>query len=98
MDWKYEHFKQEAVFNAPIQSVLEAARAEAVGSRDQIEETPDGFIARGHSGWHATTATFRAASVTTGTQLMVELLVERYSIWGYILFDPFGFYNAQIDR
>ncbi len=98
MDWKYEHFKQEAVFNAPIRSVLEAARAVVSGANDQIEETADGFIARSRSGWHATTATFRAASVAGGTQLKVELLVERYSIWGYILFDPFGFYSAHIDK
>ncbi len=98
MDWRYEHFNQEAVFNAPIRSVLEAARAVASGTNEQIEETADGFIARGRSGWHATTATFRAASVPNGTQLRVELLVERYSLWGYMLFDPFGFYGAQIDR
>ncbi len=98
MDWKYEHFNQEAVFNAPIRSVLEAARAEVAGSLEKIEDGPDGFIARGTSGWHALTATFRAASVATGTQLNVHVLVERYSPWGYMLFDPFGFYNSRIDR
>ncbi len=98
MDWKYEHFNQEAVFNAPIPGVLEAARQVVGDSTDQVEETPDGFIARGRSGWHAIQATFRAASVATGTQLKVELRVERYSSWGYILVDAFGFYNARIDK
>ncbi len=98
MDWKYKHFKQTAVFNAPVQSVREAARAVLARSFGAVEDTPDGLAARGHSAWHAATATFRIESVATGTQLAVELLVERALGRGYMLFDVGGYYNAQIDK
>ncbi len=99
MDWTYKHFTEEAVFNAPVRSVLEAAREVVSGTGNQIEESVDGFIAHGRSGFHATTATFQARSVAGGTQLKVELLVRRYSaLWGFILWDPFRFYSAHIDK
>ena len=100
MDWKYKHFNEEAVFNAPIQSVLDAARAVVGESFGDIEETTDGFIARGRSAWYASTAmaTFRVASAAAGTQLAVELLAERASGRGYMLFDVGGYYNAQMDK
>lgn len=99
MDWTYKHFTEEAVFSAPLHSVLEAAREVVSGTGYQIEEAADGFTARGSSGFHATTATFQASSVAGGTQLKVELLVRRYSaLWGYILWDPFRFYGAHIDK
>ncbi len=99
MDWTYKHFTEEAVFNAPVRSVLEAAREVVSGTGYQIEENADGFTAQGSSGFHATTATFRASSVAGGTQLTVELLVRRYSaLWGFSLWDPFRFYGAHIDK
>jgi hypothetical protein len=98
MDWKYKHFNQEAIFNAPIQSLLEVARAVVAEAFGEIEDTPDGFIARGHSAWHAASATFHVASAPAGTRLTVELLVERASGRGYMLVDVGGYYNAQIDK
>lgn len=98
MDWKFKHFNQHAVFNAPVSDVLEAARATLAGLFEQIEATPDGFVARGYSGWHAATATFRLASIAEGTRLSVELLVERSTMRGYMLFDVGGYYNVQIDK
>ncbi len=98
MDWKYKHFKEQAVFSAPISSVLDAARLVVGESFGQVEDTADGLVARGRSGWHNAVATFRVASVATGTQLSVELLVERSTMRGYMLFDVGGYYNAQIDK
>ena len=98
MDWTYKHFKHNAVFNAPVQGVLEAARSVLAGSFSQIEDTPDGFIARGHTGWHSTSATIQVASAVTGTQLNIELAVQRAGMRGYMLVDAGGYYNAQIDK
>lgn len=98
MDWDYKHFEEQAVFNAPIHSLLEAARSVAANELGPVQETADGFAASGYRGFHTTLATFRAASVTSGTELKVELEVKRFSLWGYILWDPFGFYSAMIDK
>lgn len=49
MDWKYKHFNQEAIFIASVESVLQAARAVMAESLGGIEDTSDGFVARGHS-------------------------------------------------
>lgn len=98
MDWKYKHFNHEAVYNAPINDVLETARAVVGESFGQIENTAEGFVARGHSAWHSATATFRVGSVATGTRLGVELLVERASGRGYMLWDVGGYYIAEIDK
>ncbi len=98
MDWNYKHFAEQAVFNAPMQSVLEAARSVGAKELGPVQETAEGFTARGYRGFHTTLATFRAASGTSGTELKVELEVKRFSLWGYILWDPFGFYSAMIDK
>jgi hypothetical protein len=98
MDWKYKHFNQQAVFNAPGPSLLEAARTVVAESFGEPHDTPEGFAASGYSAWHAATATFRLGSVPTGTQLSVELLVERSGGRSYMLVDIGGYYNAQIDK
>lgn len=98
MDWKYKHFNREAVFKASRQSVLEAARAVVAESLGGIEDTTDGFVARGYSGWHITTATFHITSTPNGTQVAVELLAERATMRGYMLFDIGGYYDGQIDK
>src|SRR6476659_7120431 len=98
MDWRYKHFNQEAVFKASPESVLEAARPVMAESLEGIENTTDGFIARGHSAWHAAIATFRSMPAPNGTKLTVELLVERAALRGYMLFDVGSYYNGQIDK
>jgi hypothetical protein len=98
MDWKYKHFNQQAVFNAPYQSVLDAARAVVADSLGEIEDTTDGFVARGFGAWHAAIATFRVKPTPAGTQIMVELLVERAAGRYYMLVDIGGYYNGQIDK
>jgi hypothetical protein len=98
MDWKYKHFNHAAIFNASRDSVLEAARvvmAEALGG---IAETTDGFVARGYSGWHAAVATIRIMPASSGTQVAVELLVERSALRSYMLVDVGGYYTGQIDK
>ncbi len=97
MDWKYKHFNQEAVFNASVQSVLEAARSVAAESLEVIHDTTDGFVARGRSTWHTAIATFRITPDPDGTQVAVEMLVERAATRSYILVDIGGYYNGQID-
>ena len=98
MDWKYKHFNQEAIFKASRQSVLEAARAVVAESLGGIEDTTDGFVARGYSAWHAARATFRITPTPNGTKVAVALLVERAAMRGYMLFDVGGYYNGQIDK
>jgi hypothetical protein len=98
MDWKYKHFNQQAVFNASVQSVLEEARAVMAESLGGIEDTTDGFVARGHSWFHGAIATFRITPTPNGTHVAVELLVERAAMRGYMLFDVGGYYNGQIDK
>ncbi len=98
MDWNYKHFNKEAVFMASVQSVLEAARAVVAESLEVIEDKPDGFVARGRSGWHAEDVTFRVTPAPNGTQVAVELLVKRTAMGGYMLADIGGYYNGQIDK
>jgi len=98
LDWKYKHFNQEAVFKASPENVLEAARAIVTESLEGIENTTDGFIARGYSAWHAAIATFRIMSAPEGTKVAVELLVERAAMRGYMLVDIGSYYNGQIDK
>ena len=98
MDWKFKHFNQEAVFKASPESVLEAARAVVAESLEGIENTTEGFIARGYSAWRAAIATFRIMPAPEGTKLTVELLVERAALRGYMLFDVGSYYNGQIDK
>jgi hypothetical protein len=100
MDWKNKHFKLEAVFPAPRDMVLAAARAFAAESLAawQIADTPDGFEARGSSFFHAATAKFRIEPASGGTNAAVELLVERASPLGFMLFDIGGYYDAQLRK
>ena len=99
MDWKDKHFHQEMVFQAPRETVLEAARAFAGESLGwQIADTADGFEARGYSAAHQATARFRIAPASRGTKVQVELLVERASPLGFMLFDVGGYYNRQIRK
>jgi hypothetical protein len=55
-------------------------------------------LARGDNWWHAAVATFRITPVPNGTQAAVEVLVERATMRGYMLFDVGGYYNGQIDK
>ena len=99
MDWKHKHFYQERVFQAPRDVVLEAARtfvAESLGW--QITETPDGFRAEGSSFAHQAIANLRIQSDAGGTKVAVELLVERASSLGFMLFDVGGYYSIQIRK
>ena len=73
MDWKYKHFNQEAVFKAPRQDVLAAARLSAAESLELVTDTTDGFIARGYKAWHAVIATFILPS-TGNVGLLGELM------------------------
>src|SRR6476659_10203075 len=98
MDWTYKHFSQDAIYHDTPASVLEAARAVMAALLPRIENTPDGFVGHGESAWHDITATFRAESTAEGTKLAVELLVERMSLWGYMLTDIGGYYNGQIRK
>jgi hypothetical protein len=98
MDWKYKHFNQTAIFNASRQDVLEAARAVLAESFGAIEDTADGLIARGRIGWQAAIGALRVTPASNGTQVSVELLVERVAIWGYMLFDIGDYYNGRIDQ
>jgi hypothetical protein len=98
MDWKYKHFNQAAVFKAMPQSVLAAARAVMGEAFGGIEDSADGFVARGNSAWHTAQVTFHITPAPEGTQVAVELLVERAAMRGYMLFDIGGYYNGQIDK
>lgn len=113
MDWKYKHFHQERVFPAPRDVVTEAARkfmAESLGW--QITITPDGFTAQGYSFAHRSIVNVRIQSTAFsppataggsdisagGTRVAVELLVERASALGFMLFDVGGYYSIQIRK
>src|SRR6266404_6091360 len=99
MDWKYKHFYQERVFQAPRDVVTEAARAfmgESLGWK--ITETQDGVTAQGSSFSHGAIAHLHIQSVGTGTKAAVELLVERAGWRGFMLFDVGGYYNIQIRK
>src|SRR5262245_121462 len=98
MDWKCKHFNQQPVFRAPRQSVLAAARAVAAEAFGGIEDTADGFLAVGGSGWHSAVATFHVTPAPEGAQVAVELMVERAAMRGYMLIDIGGYYDGQIDR
>ncbi len=99
MDWKYIHFHQQAVFTAARQSILDAARPVMAESLGLIEETDEGFSVRGRSAWHNAIANFRISEISEGTQVAVELIVERVGGWrDYMLVDIGGYYDGQIRR
>jgi len=100
MDWKYKHFKQEAVFQAEPDIVLKAVRAFAQDWLTDwgVSETPDGIEANGYSGLHMATAKFRVEPAAGGTKLTVEMQVQRASGRGFMLVDIGGFYSGKISK
>jgi hypothetical protein len=99
MDWKYKHFHQERVYAAPREEVSEAARtfmAESLGW--PVTNTPDGLTAQGNSFSHRAIANLQFQSISNGTRVTAELLVERAGWRGYMLFDVGGYYNIQIRK
>src|SRR5258708_24054271 len=99
MDWKYKHFHQQRDFPAPRAVVLAAARtfvAESLGW--QITDTADGFSAAGYSFAHRAIVDFRIQSVAGGASVAIELLVERASSLGFMLFDVGGYYDMQMRK
>jgi len=99
MDWKYKHFYQERVLPDSRELILETARtfmAESLGW--QITDTSNGFRAEGDSFAHHAIGNFRIQSEAGGTKVAVELLVERRSLLGFMLFDVGGYYNIQIRK
>ncbi|MFN2530055.1 MAG: hypothetical protein ABR555_02030 [Pyrinomonadaceae bacterium] len=99
MDWKYKHFSREAVFQAPRELVLEAARvvvSESLGWHTR--EATYGLDATGYSAMHALSAKILIESTTSGTRVTVELLVERASVFGFMLVDIGGYYNGRIRK
>ena len=99
MDWKYKHFYQERAFPSTRDLAIEAARAfmaESLGWK--ITDTTDGFSAEGYSFSHRAIATLHFQSVADGTNVAVELLVERAGWRGYMLFDVGGYYSIQVRK
>jgi hypothetical protein len=105
MDWKYKHFHQERVFDAPLDLVTEATRTFMTDSLGwKVTETPDGFTAEGYSFTHQAIANLHIQSAAsgpsaeTGTRVAIELLVERAGWRGYMLLDVGGYYSIQIRK
>jgi len=99
MDWKYKHFHQERVFAAPREDVTDAARAFMAESlRWKITDTADGFTAEGYSFTHPAIENFNFKTVSGGTNVAVELLVERAGWRGFMLFEVGGYYSIQIRK
>jgi hypothetical protein len=97
MDWKYKHYNLENEFQARPDEVLEVARlfvSDSLGWK--IVDTDEGFDATGSSFAHATIARFRVTPSLSGAKLRVELLVERASSLGFMLFDVGGYYSRQL--
>ena len=67
-------------------------------------DKPDGFAAEGYSFSHRAIAnlhiqtTAGGASSESGTKVVIDLLVERASSWGFMLFDVGGYYNIQVRK
>ena len=64
----------------------------------QITDTPDGFTAEGSSFAHKAIAHMRMQSYASGTRVAVELLVERASRLGFMLFDVGGCCSIQMRK
>jgi len=99
MDWKYKHFHQARDFGASHDVVDGAARAffsEQLGW--QISNSAEGFIARGSSFAHQAIARVHLESNTDGTSVTIELMVERASSLGFMLFDVGGYYAIQMRK
>ena len=99
MNWKYKHFQQARVFPAPRDLIVGLARRYMSESLDwNVTDTADGLRAEGYSFSHAAIADFRIQSVGNETKVDVELMVERASPTGFMLFDVGGYYNIQIRK
>jgi hypothetical protein len=100
MDWENKHFAQRTVIAAPIDAVREAARrfTGTTLADWSVEPTPGGFDASGSSAFHHAQAFARFTSVTTGTQVDIELLVRRSSGFGFMLFDIGGYYDGLLRK
>jgi len=97
MDWKYKHLSQQRTFPSTPEEVFEAARAYVSQSLGwQITETPEGFSASGMSFAHASVAKFEFQPTPGGTDVRIELLVERASSTGFMLVDIGGYYTIQM--
>jgi hypothetical protein len=99
MDWKYKHFHLERIYPAAGDEVLEAARAfmsESLGW--EATSTADGLTAQGYSFAHHSIAKLQIQPTAGGTNVTIELLVERASPLGYMLVDVGGYYNIQIRK
>lgn len=97
MDWKYKHFHQQGPFAATRDVVLSAARAymsETLGWK--ITDSLYGITAEGSSFAHNAIADFRFESTAQGTNVIVDLKVERAGGAGFMLFDVGGYYNIQV--
>ena len=64
----------------------------------EITNTPDGFTGQGYSFLHRAIANLQIQSAANGTKVSVELLVERASSRGFMLFDVGGYYNIQMRK
>ena len=99
MDWKYKHFQQERVFQAPRGEIVDAARrylSESLGWK--VTDTADGLRAEGYSFSHAAIANLRIQSAGNGTKVELNLLVERAGPTGFMLLDAGGYYSIQIRK
>jgi hypothetical protein len=99
-DWKYEHFDQEAVFDAPREILAKVASDYMTEFLQgwRFENTTDGFIMKGESAWHGAIATFHIEPSPVGTKVTVNLLVERAGAGGFMLIDIGGYYHYQIRK
>jgi hypothetical protein len=100
MSWTKKQFHSEATFQAPRHEVAEAARAvmAALVEHWRVEDTSDGFQASGYSGAHKATANFHVVPWSGGAKVTVDLLVDRFSSTGFMIFDVGGYYNRQLRK
>ena len=99
MDWKYKHFHQERLLQASRDAVVEATRqymSEYLGWK--ITEAADGLRAEGQSFSHAAIANFAIQPAGSETKISIDLLVERASPTGFMLFDVGGYYSIQMRK
>ena len=98
MNWKYKHFHRSRTFAADRDVVRNAARTFMTQSLgwNLTNETSEGFTAEGYSFTHRGIANIQIQSVADGTNVDVELAMERAGPTGFMLFDVGGYYNIQI--
>ena len=99
-NWNYMQSYREGVFEAPYDSVCDAARwFMSQQLRWEVLNTATGFEAKGQYGlalWiSAAVANFRIEPAAGRTKVAVELFVERRQGGGG-MFDPFGHYHSLI--